>query len=66
MKESILKIAISLPDSIFEAAEALAQQLGVSRSELYCAAIEDYLQRLEQERIRPKLNEVYPPRDLEG
>ena len=30
-----MKTAISLPDSVFEDAEALAQQLDLSRSELY-------------------------------
>jgi hypothetical protein len=30
-----MKTAISLPDSVFAEAEALAQQLGLSRSELY-------------------------------
>jgi metal-responsive CopG/Arc/MetJ family transcriptional regulator len=66
VKESILKIAISLPDSVFEAAEALAQQLGMSRSELYCAALQDYLQRLGREQMLSKLNEVYSHESLEA
>lgn len=33
-----MKTAISLPDSVFEEAEALAKQLGLSRSELYKSA----------------------------
>ncbi|MCL1473858.1 CopG family ribbon-helix-helix protein [Argonema antarcticum] len=54
-----MKIAISLPNSIFEEAEALAQQLGLSRSELYTEALKAYLQRYNRERILAKLNEVY-------
>jgi hypothetical protein len=34
-----MKTAISLPDLVFEEAEALANQLGLSRSELYTKSI---------------------------
>jgi metal-responsive CopG/Arc/MetJ family transcriptional regulator len=51
--------AISLPDSIFEEAEALAQQLGISRNELYTEALKAYLRRHNREQTLLKLNEVY-------
>jgi metal-responsive CopG/Arc/MetJ family transcriptional regulator len=54
-----MKTDISLPDPIFEEAEALARQLGMSRSELYTEALKSYLQRYNRERILAKLNEVY-------
>jgi metal-responsive CopG/Arc/MetJ family transcriptional regulator len=54
-----MKTVISLPDSVFQEAEALAQKLGMSRSELYTQALKAYLQRYHQERILHKLNEVY-------
>jgi metal-responsive CopG/Arc/MetJ family transcriptional regulator len=54
-----MKTAISLPDPIFQEAEALAQKLGMSRSELYTQALKAHLQRYNQERILSKLNEVY-------
>ncbi len=54
-----MKTAISLPDPIFEEAEALAQQLGMSRSELYTEALKAYLRRHNREQILSKLNEVY-------
>ena len=38
-----MKTAISLPDELFSAADALASQLGVSRSELYATAVAEYL-----------------------
>ena len=40
-----MKTAISLPDLVFEEAEALASQLGLSRSELYTKALQAYLRR---------------------
>jgi metal-responsive CopG/Arc/MetJ family transcriptional regulator len=54
-----MKTAISLPDSVFEEAEALAQQLGVSRSELYKKALQAYLKKYKREQILLKLNQVY-------
>lgn len=54
-----MKTAISLPDAVFEQAEALAQQLGVSRSELYTKALQAYLERYNREQILLKLNQVY-------
>ncbi|MGA9381372.1 MAG: hypothetical protein WBV73_21660, partial [Phormidium sp.] len=54
-----MKTAISLPDSIFAEAEALAQQLGMSRSELYTEALKAYLRRYNREQTLAKLNEVY-------
>ena len=38
-----VKTAISIPDPIFEAAEQLAEQLGISRSRLYAAAVERFV-----------------------
>jgi len=54
-----MKTAISLPDSVFEEAEALAKQLGLSRSELYTNALKVYLRKYNRERILNKLNQVY-------
>jgi metal-responsive CopG/Arc/MetJ family transcriptional regulator len=54
-----VKTAISLPDPVFQEAEALAHKLGMSRSELYTQALKAYLQRHNQDRILSKLNEVY-------
>jgi len=54
-----MKTAISLPDSVFEEAESLAQQLGISRSELYTKALQAYLQKYNRQQIETQLNEVY-------
>ncbi|NET33285.1 MAG: hypothetical protein F6K19_14905 [Cyanothece sp. SIO1E1] len=54
-----MKTAISLPDQVFEQAEALAQQLGLSRSELYAKALQAYLKRYNRDQILLKLNQVY-------
>jgi metal-responsive CopG/Arc/MetJ family transcriptional regulator len=54
-----MKTAVSLPDSLFEAADELARQLGKSRSQLYAEALRDYLERHRDENITRRLNEVY-------
>ena len=54
-----MKTAISLPDAIFQEAEALADQLGVSRSELYTQALQAYLQKYNCQQILSELNQVY-------
>ena len=55
-----MKTAISLPDLVFEEAEALASQLGLSRSELYTKALQAYVRRHNRDRrILSKLNQVY-------
>jgi len=54
-----MKVAISLPDDVFEAGEHLAQQLGISRSQLYASALSAFLSTRGARAITAKLNEVY-------
>jgi len=53
-----MKTAISLPDEIFEQAEILVKRLGVSRSELYRRALEEYLARHVSDRITLALDRL--------
>jgi hypothetical protein len=54
-----MKIAISVPDEIFEAGEHLAKQLGLSRSQLYADALSAYLTKRGAAAVTSKLNAVY-------
>jgi len=54
-----MKIAISIPDEIFEDAEYLARRLGKSRSKLYADAIAEYVGAYRTESITEQLNAVY-------
>ena len=54
-----MKTAISLPDGIFADADALAERLGVSRSELYARAVEEYVAKHRHEDVTDRLNQVY-------
>jgi metal-responsive CopG/Arc/MetJ family transcriptional regulator len=54
-----MKTVISLPDSVFEEAEALAKELGVSRSELYTQALIVHLRKYNRNQILNTLDRVY-------
>jgi metal-responsive CopG/Arc/MetJ family transcriptional regulator len=54
-----MKTAISLPDDLFESADALAKRLGVSRSELYATAVAEFLAKHQDAKVTERLDEVY-------
>ncbi|NWG75137.1 MAG: hypothetical protein HXY24_11105 [Rubrivivax sp.] len=54
-----MKTAISIPNPIFEAAEQVAKELGISRSELYTTAIAAFVEAHRSEDVTGKLNQVY-------
>jgi len=51
-----MKTAISLPDALFETADAFAEQTGRSRSQLYADALQEYLERHDGDRITARLD----------
>lgn len=54
-----MKVAISLPDPVFSAAEKLADRLRISRSQLYANALEEYLGKRRDAQITEQLNAIY-------
>ncbi|MDQ2703246.1 MAG: ChpI protein [Pseudomonadota bacterium] len=54
-----MKVAISLPDPLFIAAERLAQRLRVSRSQLYAQALQEYMVGRDDARVTEQLDAVY-------
>jgi metal-responsive CopG/Arc/MetJ family transcriptional regulator len=54
-----MKTAVSVPDSIYEAADGLAQRLGMSRSALYSRAVAEFIERHRSDGVTGKLDEVY-------
>jgi metal-responsive CopG/Arc/MetJ family transcriptional regulator len=54
-----MKIAISVPDAVFEAGEHLARQLGISRSQLYSDALASYLSERGAEAVTTRLDAIY-------
>jgi metal-responsive CopG/Arc/MetJ family transcriptional regulator len=58
-----MKTAISLPDDLFRAGDALARRLKVSRSELYARALGEYLAKHRADQVTQRLNAVYANQD---
>lgn len=53
-----MKTAVSVPDDIFREADALARRSARSRSEVYSAALRDYLARHDPEQVTRALDDV--------
>jgi len=53
-----MKIAISVPDDIFNEAETLARRLKTSRSELYSRALTEFVGHHAPERVTERMNRV--------
>ena len=51
-----MKVAISLPDELFEETEKLVRKAGKTRSEVYRMALEDYIARHDSDRIREAID----------
>ena len=56
---SIVKTAISLPEPLFERADAFARQQKISRSQLFVRAVEEFLRRHESQALLESLNRAY-------
>jgi len=54
-----MKVALSIPDELFQSAEALSKRLGVSRSRLYATALADYVAKHRGRKLTERLNTVY-------
>ncbi|HEX4954251.1 MAG TPA: ChpI protein [Thermoanaerobaculia bacterium] len=54
-----MKTAVSVPDALFQAADELAERLGLSRSKLYSAALESFVREHDEDAITAQLNELY-------
>ena len=54
-----VKTAISIDKNLFEQAEAVAQELAISRSHLFAMALEQYLRRRQGRQMLERINAAY-------
>ena len=59
-----MKTAVSIPDDVFEKAERLARRAGRSRSEVFSAALAEYVARHAPDEVTEAMDRVYA--DLGG
>ena len=57
-----MKTTISIPDEDFDAAEQVAEELGLSRSELYANAVREFVARRRRQDVTDRLDELYGDR----
>jgi metal-responsive CopG/Arc/MetJ family transcriptional regulator len=55
-----MKVAISIPDDVFNAGEKASRRMGVSRSRFYAEAVREYAKEHSGAEITRRLNQVYP------
>jgi metal-responsive CopG/Arc/MetJ family transcriptional regulator len=53
-----MKIAVSIPDDVFEGAERLARRTKRSRSRLFSDALKEYLARHSPDKVTEAMNKV--------
>ena len=54
-----MKVAVSVPDHLFEEAEAVAKRLRVSRSRVYSQALEEFVKHHRAASVREVLDTLY-------
>ena len=54
-----MKIAISVPESVFRDVKEAAEKQKRSRSKIFVEAVREYLTKLESRRVLERLNDVY-------
>ena len=54
-----MRVTISLPKDLHRSADALAEELGIPRSQLYCRALTEFVAKWRSSDITARLNAVY-------
>jgi len=54
-----VKTAVSLREDLFEQVEALASEMKISRSRLFVLALEEFLQRHQNQQLLEQINAAY-------
>lgn len=54
-----MKVAVSVPDPVFDAAERLAKERRVPRSQVFAEALEEYVAKHDAAAVTARLNAVY-------
>ena len=53
-----MKVAVSIPDDVFEEADALAARLRTTRSDVYARALAAYVGEHDTDRVTEAMNDV--------
>jgi metal-responsive CopG/Arc/MetJ family transcriptional regulator len=56
---STVKTTVSLQKSLFDAAESLAEEMGIARSQLFAMALEEFVRREDTRKLIQQANAAY-------
>ena len=59
-----MKTAISIPDELFIEVDRIARECGSSRSQVFCLAVKEYLEKFRARKLLEDLNEAYKDKEL--
>jgi metal-responsive CopG/Arc/MetJ family transcriptional regulator len=54
-----IKTAISIQERLFEQADALAREMNISRSRLFALALQEFIQRYQNQKLLDEINSAY-------
>lgn len=54
-----IKTAISIQERLFEQADALAREMNISRSRLFVLALQEFIQRYQNQKLLDEINSAY-------
>ena len=54
-----MKVAVSIPDELFQSAEKVSRKLGLPRSRFYAAALADYVGKHQGRKVTERLDAAY-------
>ena len=54
-----MKVAVSIPDDLFQSGERVSKRLGVTRSRLYATALAEHIAKTRDGKVTERLNVVY-------
>ena len=54
-----IRTAISIPETLFERVDAVAEKQQISRSRLFVLAVEEYLRQVENQELLQAINAAY-------
>ena len=54
-----IKTAISIQEPLFEQVETLARELNISRSRVFVLAVEEFIQRHQNQQLLEEINQAY-------
>jgi len=58
-----MKTAISIPDDLFNEVDRVARESHSSRSQIFCQAVTEYLEKHRARKLFEKLNKAYKDRE---